>query len=93
MTTPFNSVEGLTRRFAEPSGRGELTVFEDLWFGVDEGEPARTCDRRIDVVALAAEETAVGRNQVRLVIDDENPERADASHAEAVASAAGRHRF
>jgi nitrate/nitrite transport system ATP-binding protein len=34
----FISVEGLTRRFAEPSGGGELTVFEDLWFGVEEGE-------------------------------------------------------
>jgi nitrate/nitrite transport system ATP-binding protein len=34
----FISVEGLTRRFEEPSGGGELTVFEDLWFGVEEGE-------------------------------------------------------
>jgi nitrate/nitrite transport system ATP-binding protein len=40
MTTPFISVERLTRRFPEPSGRGELTVFEDLWFGVEEGEVA-----------------------------------------------------
>ena len=38
MTTPFISVKGLTRRFPEPSGKGELTVFEDLWFGVSEGE-------------------------------------------------------
>jgi nitrate/nitrite transport system ATP-binding protein len=38
MTKAFISVEGLTRRFAEPSGKGELTVFEDLWFGVEEGE-------------------------------------------------------
>jgi nitrate/nitrite transport system ATP-binding protein len=38
--TPFISVEGLTRRFPEPSGRGEMTVFEDLWFGVEEGEVA-----------------------------------------------------
>jgi nitrate/nitrite transport system ATP-binding protein len=36
----FISVEGLTRRFPEPSGHGELTVFEDLWFGVAEGEVA-----------------------------------------------------
>ena len=36
----FISVEGLTRRFPEPSGRSELTVFEDLWFGVEEGEVA-----------------------------------------------------
>ena len=35
---PVHQVEGLTRRFPEPSGRGELTVFEDLWFGVEEGE-------------------------------------------------------
>jgi nitrate/nitrite transport system ATP-binding protein len=40
MTKPFISVEGLTRRFPEPSGRGELTVFEDLWFGVEQGEVA-----------------------------------------------------
>jgi nitrate/nitrite transport system ATP-binding protein len=38
MTTPFISVEGLTRRFPEPSSKGELTVFEDLWFGVSEAE-------------------------------------------------------
>jgi nitrate/nitrite transport system ATP-binding protein len=38
MTAPFVSVEGLTRRFPEPSGAGDLTVFEDLWFGVEEGE-------------------------------------------------------
>src|SRR5262245_47116147 len=36
--TAFISVQGLTRRFPEASGRGELTVFEDLWFGVEEGE-------------------------------------------------------
>jgi nitrate/nitrite transport system ATP-binding protein len=40
MTKPFISVEALTRRFPEPSGRGELTVFEDLWLGVEEGEVA-----------------------------------------------------
>ena len=38
MSKAFISVEGLTRRFPEPSGGGELTVFEDLWFGVEEGE-------------------------------------------------------
>src|SRR5215510_10951581 len=38
MSTAFISVEGLTRRFAEPSGCGELTVFEDLWFNVEQGE-------------------------------------------------------
>ncbi len=38
--TPFISVEGLARRFPEASGRGVLTVFEDLWFTVAEGELA-----------------------------------------------------
>ena len=38
MTKAFISVEGLARRFPEASGSGELTVFEDLWFGVEEGE-------------------------------------------------------
>src|SRR5215510_14319129 len=32
------SVQGLTRRFPDVSGRGELSVFEDLWFNVAEGE-------------------------------------------------------
>jgi nitrate/nitrite transport system ATP-binding protein len=36
--TPFISVEGLTRRFPEASREGELTVFENMWFGVGEGE-------------------------------------------------------
>ena len=34
------SVEGLTRRFAGAAGGGALTVFEDLWFTVAEGECA-----------------------------------------------------
>jgi nitrate/nitrite transport system ATP-binding protein len=38
MSKPYISVEGLTRRFPDPTGKGALTVFEDLWFGVDEGE-------------------------------------------------------
>src|SRR5581483_5333577 len=38
MTTPFISVEGLTRRFPDAAAGGELTVFEDLWFTVAEGE-------------------------------------------------------
>jgi nitrate/nitrite transport system ATP-binding protein len=38
MSKAFISVEGLTRRFPESSGAGHLTVFEDLWFGVEEGE-------------------------------------------------------
>ena len=38
MSKPYISVEGLTRRFPDPSGKGALTVFEDLWFGVEEGE-------------------------------------------------------
>ena len=38
MTKPFISVEGLTRRFPDASGKADLTVFENLWFGVEEGE-------------------------------------------------------
>ena len=38
MSGAFISVEGLTRRFPETSGSGPLTVFEDLWFTVQEGE-------------------------------------------------------
>jgi nitrate/nitrite transport system ATP-binding protein len=38
MSKGFVSVEGLTRRYPDPSGRGQLTVFEDLWFSVEEGE-------------------------------------------------------
>ena len=38
MSTAAISVQGLTRRFPDVSGRGELTVFEDLWFNVAEGE-------------------------------------------------------
>ena len=35
---PFISVEGLAKRFPEPGGKGTLTVFEDVWFTVEEGE-------------------------------------------------------
>jgi nitrate/nitrite transport system ATP-binding protein len=38
MSKMFISVQGLTKRFPGPFGRDELTVFEDLWFGVEEGE-------------------------------------------------------
>jgi nitrate/nitrite transport system ATP-binding protein len=38
MSQAFISAQGLTRRFPEPSGSSELTVFEDLWFNVAEGE-------------------------------------------------------
>jgi nitrate/nitrite transport system ATP-binding protein len=38
MNAAFISVQGLTRRFADTSGRGELIVFEDLWFNVAESE-------------------------------------------------------
>src|SRR5205809_5378474 len=38
MSAAFISAQGLTRRFADTSGSGELTVFEDLWFNVAEGE-------------------------------------------------------
>jgi len=40
MSRAFISVEGLTRRFPGAAGGGELTVFEDLWFTVAEGELA-----------------------------------------------------
>ena len=32
------SVQGLARRFPEPNGKSELTVFENVWFDVAEGE-------------------------------------------------------
>jgi nitrate/nitrite transport system ATP-binding protein len=38
MSKPFISIEGLSKRFAQPSGTTQLSVFEDLWFGVEEGE-------------------------------------------------------
>jgi nitrate/nitrite transport system ATP-binding protein len=38
MSKAFISVEGLTRQFPDTSGSGRLTVFEDLWFNVAEGE-------------------------------------------------------
>ena len=38
MTANFISVEGLAKRFPEPSGKGELTVFENVWFTVAKGE-------------------------------------------------------
>ena len=34
---PFISVEGLARRFPDAGG-GSLTVFENVWFGIEEGE-------------------------------------------------------
>ena len=38
MRTPFISVQGLKKSFPEPNGKGALTVFEDVWFGVEKGE-------------------------------------------------------
>ena len=38
MAAGFISVEGLARRFPDPAGGGALTVFENLWFSVAEGE-------------------------------------------------------
>lgn len=38
MRKPLISVEGLAKRFPEPSGKGELTVFDDIWFTIEEGE-------------------------------------------------------
>jgi len=40
MSRAFISVEGLARRFPGAEDGGELTVFEDLWFTVAEGELA-----------------------------------------------------
>ena len=37
MTDKFISIEGITRRFAEPGG-GETTVFADLWLAMRRGE-------------------------------------------------------
>lgn len=34
----FISVQGLARRFPEPNGKGDLTVFDNVWFDVPEGE-------------------------------------------------------
>jgi nitrate/nitrite transport system ATP-binding protein len=38
MTNSFISVQGLAKRFPDPSGRSETTVFRDVWFDVAEGE-------------------------------------------------------
>ncbi len=38
MTTNFISVQGLARRFPDPTGSGETTVFDNVWFDVAEGE-------------------------------------------------------
>jgi nitrate/nitrite transport system ATP-binding protein len=34
----FISVQGLAKRFPNPNGRGETTVFDNVWFDVAEGE-------------------------------------------------------
>ena len=34
----FISVEALSKRYPEPGGRGELAVFENVWFSVAKGE-------------------------------------------------------
>jgi nitrate/nitrite transport system ATP-binding protein len=38
MRRPFVSVEGIARRFPAVAGTGPQTVFQNLWFGVEEGE-------------------------------------------------------
>jgi nitrate/nitrite transport system ATP-binding protein len=38
MRRPFVSVEGIARRFPGVAGAAPLTVFENLWFGIEEGE-------------------------------------------------------
>jgi nitrate/nitrite transport system ATP-binding protein len=38
MSTSFISVQGLAKRFSNPDGKGETTVFDNVWFDVAEGE-------------------------------------------------------
>jgi len=38
MASGFISVQGVAKRFPEPTGGGMLTVFEDVWFDVGKGE-------------------------------------------------------
>jgi nitrate/nitrite transport system ATP-binding protein len=38
MSKTFISVQGLARRFPDPTGTGGTTVFENIWFDVAEGE-------------------------------------------------------
>jgi nitrate/nitrite transport system ATP-binding protein len=38
MQQNYISVQGLSKRFPNPSGKGETTVFRDVWFNVVEGE-------------------------------------------------------
>src|SRR5262245_47736760 len=40
MPTPFISAQALTKCFPGSAGNRPLTVFEDLWFTVEEGESA-----------------------------------------------------
>jgi nitrate/nitrite transport system ATP-binding protein len=35
---PLIRIEGLAKRFPEPTGKGTLTVFENLWLSIDPGE-------------------------------------------------------
>lgn len=38
MSNKLISIEGLTKQYPVPKGRGSMTVFEDLWLGIEEGE-------------------------------------------------------
>lgn len=38
MNPGFISVQGLAKRFPDPTGKGETAVFQDIWFDVAEGE-------------------------------------------------------
>lgn len=38
MSKKLISIEGLTKRYPTPGGRGTMTVFEDLWLSIEEGE-------------------------------------------------------
>ncbi|GAB5502553.1 ABC transporter ATP-binding protein [Pyruvatibacter sp.] len=38
MSKKLISIEGLAKRYPTPGGRGTMTVFEDLWLSIEEGE-------------------------------------------------------
>ena len=38
MSTKLISIEGLAKRYPNPGGGGTMTVFDDLWLGIEEGE-------------------------------------------------------
>lgn len=38
MSNKLISIEGLAKRYPNPGGGGTMTVFDDLWLGIEEGE-------------------------------------------------------